>query len=78
MKLGGDKKQPEKKQQAWSACVTIVLVKAKDLLAMDDNGTSDPYFKFRLGNERYKSKVSLDLEFPFFCHICAILWLICD
>ena len=46
------------KTQMWSSVVTIVLVEGKHLLAMDDNGLSDPYVKFRLGNEKYKSKVS--------------------
>ena len=39
--------------------VTVVLVRGTDLLPMDDNGLSDPYVKFRLGNEKYKSKVCL-------------------
>ncbi|TRY76651.1 hypothetical protein TCAL_04074 [Tigriopus californicus] len=42
---------------AWSAVVNVVLIEAKDLLAMDFEGTSDPYCKFRLGNDRYKSKI---------------------
>ncbi len=46
------------KTQIWSSVVTVVLVEGHDLLAMDDNGFSDPYVKFRLGNEKYKSKVS--------------------
>ncbi|XP_055940978.1 multiple C2 and transmembrane domain-containing protein 1-like isoform X4 [Argiope bruennichi] len=45
------------KTQMWDSVVTIVLVEGKNLLAMDENGTSDPYVKFSLGNERYKSKV---------------------
>ncbi|XP_034826423.1 multiple C2 and transmembrane domain-containing protein isoform X3 [Maniola hyperantus] len=46
------------KAQIWSSVVTIVLVEAKNLPAMDvETRTSDPYCKFRLGNEKYKSKV---------------------
>ncbi|XP_045540274.1 multiple C2 and transmembrane domain-containing protein isoform X3 [Papilio machaon] len=46
------------KAQIWSSVVTIVLVEAKNLQAMDvDTRSSDPYCKFRLGNEKYKSKV---------------------
>ena len=45
------------KTQIWSSVVTIVLIEGTKLLPMDDNGYSDPYVKFRLGNERYKSKV---------------------
>ncbi|ESO89614.1 hypothetical protein LOTGIDRAFT_124931, partial [Lottia gigantea] len=44
------------KSQIWSSVVTIVLVSGKNLVPMDDNGYSDPYVKFRLGNEKYKSK----------------------
>ncbi|KAH0947183.1 hypothetical protein HN011_001198 [Eciton burchellii] len=45
------------KSQIWSSVVTIVLVEAKTLLPMDIDGLSDPYVKFRLGTEKYKSKV---------------------
>ncbi|XP_072160586.1 multiple C2 and transmembrane domain-containing protein isoform X2 [Bemisia tabaci] len=45
------------KSQIWSSVVTIVLIDAKNLLAMDLDGYSDPYVKFRLGQEKYKSKV---------------------
>jgi Ca2+-dependent lipid-binding protein len=38
--------------------VTIALVEGKNLLACDpETGTSDPYVKFRLGNEKYKSRI---------------------
>ena len=38
-----------KKQKAekWSAIANVVLVEGKDLPAMDFEGTSDPYCKFR-------------------------------
>ncbi|XP_023309871.1 multiple C2 and transmembrane domain-containing protein isoform X3 [Anoplophora glabripennis] len=46
------------KSQIWSSVVTIVLVEGKNLLACDpETSTSDPYVKFRLGNEKYKSRV---------------------
>ncbi|KAG8222833.1 hypothetical protein J437_LFUL010349 [Ladona fulva] len=44
------------KSQIWSSVVTIVLIEGKNLVAMDMDGLSDPYVKFRLGNEKYKSK----------------------
>ncbi|XP_017839144.1 multiple C2 and transmembrane domain-containing protein isoform X2 [Drosophila busckii] len=47
------------KSQIWSSVVTILLVKAKDLpLAEDGSKLIDIHFKFRLGNEKYKSKSS--------------------
>ncbi|KAL1493655.1 hypothetical protein ABEB36_009354 [Hypothenemus hampei] len=46
------------KSQIWSSVVTIVLIEGKNLLACDpETGSSDPYVKFRLGNEKYKSKI---------------------
>ncbi|XP_064650930.1 multiple C2 and transmembrane domain-containing protein 1-like isoform X5 [Lineus longissimus] len=44
------------KSQIWSSVVTIVLVEGYNLLPMDDNGLSDPFVKFKLGGEKYKSK----------------------
>ncbi|GAV04965.1 hypothetical protein RvY_15162 [Ramazzottius varieornatus] len=37
--------------------VTIYLFEAKDLPAMDRNGLSDPFCKFRLGSEKFRSRV---------------------
>ena len=51
--------------QLWSAVATIVLIEGRGLVAMDDNGLSDPYIKFKLGNERYKTKVG-----PLHPHVC--------
>ncbi|XP_065348967.1 multiple C2 and transmembrane domain-containing protein isoform X7 [Cloeon dipterum] len=45
------------KSQIWSSVVTVVLIEGKNLLPMDIDGLSDPYVKFRLGSEKYKSKV---------------------
>ncbi|XP_030749766.1 multiple C2 and transmembrane domain-containing protein isoform X2 [Sitophilus oryzae] len=45
------------KSQIWSSVVTIVLIEGRNLLACDpETGTSDPYVKFRLGHEKYKSR----------------------
>ena len=40
-------KKKMKPGEKWSAIVSIVLIEGKDLLAMDIEGTSDPYCKFR-------------------------------
>ncbi|CAN7948686.1 unnamed protein product, partial [Ixodes hexagonus] len=47
------------KTQPWDSVVNVVLVEGRNLLAMDDNGFSDPYVRFKLGNEKYKSKSAL-------------------
>lgn len=41
----------------WDYTVCIVLVEGHNLLPMDDNGLSDPYVRFKLQNEKYKTKV---------------------
>ena len=40
-------KKKTKTGEKWSSIVSIVLIEGKDLLAMDVEGTSDPYCKFR-------------------------------
>lgn len=37
--------------------MNIVLVEGRNLMSKDDNEITDAYVKFRLGNEKYKSKV---------------------
>ncbi|XP_069483745.1 multiple C2 and transmembrane domain-containing protein 1 isoform X3 [Ambystoma mexicanum] len=45
-----------RKSQLWRGIVSLTLIEGKDLKAMDANGLSDPYVKFRLGHQKYKSK----------------------
>ncbi|XP_055335584.1 multiple C2 and transmembrane domain-containing protein 1-like isoform X2 [Paramacrobiotus metropolitanus] len=44
--------------QSWINSVTIFLFEGKDLPAMDRNGLSDPFCKFRLGSAKYKTRVA--------------------
>ncbi|EAL41731.2 AGAP007646-PA [Anopheles gambiae str. PEST] len=46
------------KSQIWSSVVTIVLIEAKGLPPDAENGLNDLYVRFRLGNEKYKSKAA--------------------
>ncbi|KAK2118113.1 Multiple C2 and transmembrane domain-containing protein 1 [Saguinus oedipus] len=45
-----------RKSHLWRGIVSITLIEGRDLKAMDSNGLSDPYVKFRLGHQKYKSK----------------------
>uniref|UniRef100_A0A672M6L5 Multiple C2 and transmembrane domain containing 1 n=1 Tax=Sinocyclocheilus grahami TaxID=75366 RepID=A0A672M6L5_SINGR len=45
-----------RKAQLWRGIVSISLIEAHDLQPMDANGLSDPYVKFRMGHQKYKSK----------------------
>ncbi len=42
------------------AIVEIVLVEARDLVAADWGGTSDPYVSVRYGNIKKRTKVKMD------------------
>uniref|UniRef100_A0A3P9C8P8 Multiple C2 and transmembrane domain containing 1 n=1 Tax=Maylandia zebra TaxID=106582 RepID=A0A3P9C8P8_9CICH len=45
-----------RKAQLWRGIVSISLIEGHGLQPMDANGLSDPYVKFRMGHQKYKSK----------------------
>ncbi|XP_054254264.1 multiple C2 and transmembrane domain-containing protein 1-like [Indicator indicator] len=46
-----------RKSHLWRGIVSVTLIEGRELKAMDANGLSDPYVKFRLGHQKYKSKI---------------------
>lgn len=48
-----------RKAQLWRGIVSISLIEGRGMQPMDANGLSDPYVKFRMGHQKYKSKVNI-------------------
>uniref|UniRef100_UPI00398E385C multiple C2 and transmembrane domain-containing protein 1 isoform X1 n=1 Tax=Pristiophorus japonicus TaxID=55135 RepID=UPI00398E385C len=51
--------EAHKKDQLWRGIVSVTLIEGQNLKPMDPNGFSDPYVKFRMGCQKYKSKTIL-------------------
>ncbi|XP_072922457.1 multiple C2 and transmembrane domain-containing protein 1 isoform X2 [Hemitrygon akajei] len=51
--------EAHKKDQLWRGVVSVTLVEGRDLKPMDPNGLSDPYVKFKMDCQKYKSKTIL-------------------
>ncbi|VBB32417.1 unnamed protein product [Acanthocheilonema viteae] len=52
-------KTPQKMTQVWSSIANIVLIEGRNLVMSDgsENSFPDPFVKFKLGSEKYKSRV---------------------
>ncbi|XP_043565361.1 multiple C2 and transmembrane domain-containing protein 1 isoform X1 [Chiloscyllium plagiosum] len=51
--------EAHKRDELWRGVVSVTLVEGRDLKPMDPNGLSDPYVKFKMGCQKYKSKAIL-------------------
>ncbi|XP_038661181.1 multiple C2 and transmembrane domain-containing protein 1-like isoform X2 [Scyliorhinus canicula] len=51
--------EAHKSDLLWRGVVSIILIEGYDLKPMDPNGLSDPYVKFKMGCQKYKSKAIL-------------------
>ncbi len=63
------------------AIVELVIVEARDLIAADWGGTSDPYVSVRYGNIKKHTKVRSCLAFSFGQTIiasCALFFKVCN
>uniref|UniRef100_A0A915Q822 C2 domain-containing protein n=1 Tax=Setaria digitata TaxID=48799 RepID=A0A915Q822_9BILA len=52
------KRIPQKMTQVWTSIVNIALIEGRNLTMPDgfENNIPDPFVKFKLGNEKYKSR----------------------
>lgn len=48
--------QKRLKSQVWSSVLTILVLEARNLSNVQDNYNIDAYVKFRLGNQKYKTR----------------------
>jgi Ca2+-dependent lipid-binding protein len=60
-----DKRKKEKeKGEGKMQVLTVEVVEGSDLIAMDDDGTSDPYVIVLVGKEKFRTKIIRDTLNP--------------
>lgn len=82
-KLASNLSTPSQKQkktnlaQLWQSVVNIVLIEGNNFLSINESGFSDPYVKFKLENEKYRSKVIYHPKIAHFllCEFLLLLFL---